>query len=562
MEPKLGGDPERREGPASIAEPDETVDGPDVEVMSDVSEEIAEARKIRATMKQKDEASLPLRTWQKEFEEIFKCQSNFTDLGEFILKSITWLGTPLGAFARKWSHPVQPPPTTEVAYERKGDLLPIHPTTVKVGENGVTDANFQWVVLSLVALNFHYYTGWTGKPICVPMDTKLSENQRKAIAEIAQVINRNILSADRIPTLVEARASLQSKRYDYSGNPIEHMLDLEADKVIPTWPKVGEAGIRCITEFLSGESLEVMKDPHAWVLPYDKMPEKAKRSNVRATDAEWEKLVEAAYKRGMMTMVEDADIPRDKQGHLIVNGAGGVKKLKEVGGVTKELQRFISILVPTNEATMQLLGEQDSLPYIGMLTALQLGKNEELYLESEDFQSAFNLFRVPPNWTPFFAYSKKVSGAAFGRPDLKSVRPALCVIPMGWHSAVTLVQSAVRRVVFDLVGVPKETSVEKGRELPDSNHLTVVYLDNYNKIRIVDKLRAELEKEGQEETATHKKFNEVCDKLGLPRNGGKQLIKAYSGPMQGGEFDGVAGILKLGRDKLQNFISISLALLT
>ena len=66
-------------------------------------------------------------------------------------------------------------------FDRRGDLLPIHPTTLKVGENGVTAKNLWWVTLTLMVVNFHYCTGWT-RPCCVPMDVKLSANQKKAIA--------------------------------------------------------------------------------------------------------------------------------------------------------------------------------------------------------------------------------------------------------------------------------------------------------------------------------------------------------------------------------------------
>ena len=71
-------------------------------------------------------------------------------------------------------------------------------------------------------------------------------------------------------------------------------------------------------------------------------------------------------------MVDDKDVPRDKAEHLVVNGAGGVHKLKVVNGVEKACQRFISALVPTNEILRELLGEQDTLPYVGQLTALML----------------------------------------------------------------------------------------------------------------------------------------------------------------------------------------------
>jgi len=76
---------------------------------------------------------------------------------------------------------------------------------------------------------------------------------------------------------------------------------------------------------------------------------------------------------------------------------------------------------------MQLPGAQDSLPYVGQLTALLLDKDELAFVESEDFTSAFNLFYVPDEWAPFFAYSKKVSGAAVGMDASVMVRPALRV---------------------------------------------------------------------------------------------------------------------------------------
>jgi hypothetical protein len=40
--------------------------------------------------------------------------------------------------------------------------------------------------------------------------------------------------------------------------------------------------------------------------------------------------------------------------------------------------------------------------------------------------------------------------------------PALCVVPMGWKSPVTLVQYAVTLIVLDLAQVPRSTSLEKG----------------------------------------------------------------------------------------------------
>lgn len=67
--------------------------------------------------------------------------------------------------------------------------------------------------------------------------------------------------------------------------------------------------------------------------------------------------------------------------------------------------------------------------------------------------------------------------------------------------------------------------------------------------------------EGSEPTETHVRFSQVCGEVGLPRNATKQLVGAMGGGIQGGELNGNLGTIKVGRDKLQNFQAISLALL-
>ena len=141
------------------------------------------------------------------------------------------------------------------------------------------------------------------------------------------------------------------------------------------------------------------------------------------------------------------------------------------------------------------------------------------------------------------------------------VRPALAVIPMGWHSAVGLVQEAVRTLVFERAQVPKSLSIEKGKPLPQSDTKAIVYLDNFDEIHVVKKLSEDFTKEGCEMSEYHKRFVEVCDQDGLPRNAGKQLIHAYAGGLQGGLLDGKKGVLRAAPDKLQNFLKISFALL-
>eukprot|EP00438_Fugacium_kawagutii_P002433 Skav223209 [mRNA] locus=scaffold2072:206144:209877:+ [translate_table: standard] len=362
-------------------------------------------------------------------------------------------------------------------------------------------------------------------------------------------------------TLGEAKELLASKKYDYCGAPLEYMEDLVMEKVEPAWPKPGEAGVQEITKYVSGPTQQALDDPKAMLLPPDKMPVKSLRSRVRASDTEWFKICKLAHERGLMKIVDDDDIPRDRSGHLVTNGAGGVKKEKTINGKKVMCQRFISILCPTNSVTMPIEGAQNTLPFIGTMTAIQLEEEEMAYLDSEDLQSAFNLFAMPSKWLPFFAYSKKVDSSAFGLEPGKLVRPALAVVPMGWHSAVGIVQEAVRSLVFERAGASLSSSIEKGKPLPKEKDMSIVYLDNFDEIHVVKKASEDLRKEGVELSPFHQKFIDVCDEDGLPRNLGKQLVHSYAGGLQGGLLDGMNGVLRVAPDKMVAFLKISVALL-
>eukprot|EP00438_Fugacium_kawagutii_P024835 Skav205737 [mRNA] locus=scaffold1496:189452:197472:+ [translate_table: standard] len=484
-------------------------------------------------------------------------QTSYSSLGLKLIELLESADTPFGRFVREYSSS-QPQPALRPPHERKGDLLPIAPECITTELEGVTRENLRWTQVVVMALNFHYCCGWS-KPICVPIEKTLSENQKVALKALGDMITRNVISADVIPPMGEIRQMMNSKRFDYAGNPVDHMQDLLADRVIPMWPKPGHAGVRCITEFLDDELLASVRDPTGWWLPDDCRPVKRTRSRVRASDETWFQLCKAARARNMMKMVPDHLLHKDRAGHYITNGAGGVLKRKEVNGRMEDFQRFISVLIPTNEHSEQLPGEQDSLPYVGQLTGIVLQPEEDIYLDSEDLTSAFNLFSVPDTWLPHFAFSKRVDASAFGGTPGLQVTPALCVIPMGWKSAVTLVQAAVRKIVYGLCRVPRETEVRKDMPLPGTRDLSVVYLDNFDELRRLRKFGEGLSEGTISEY--HQRFITVCDQLGLGRNEAKQLVMSLTGGIQGGELDGETGVLKVASDKLRNFLCLSLGLL-
>ena len=58
--------------------------------------------------------------------------------------------------------------------------------------------------------------------------------------------------------------------------------------------------------------------------------------------------------------------------------------------------RFISVLCPINTYLGPAPGDAHTLPYVGQATLLCLSEGDEIWIDSEDFESAFNLLRTNP----------------------------------------------------------------------------------------------------------------------------------------------------------------------
>ena len=341
---------------------------------------------------------------------------------------------------------------------------------------------------------------------------------------------------------------------------MEFMQDLVAEKVVMAWPKPGKAAVVKLVDCLPHWLREAIESPDDFWVPWDAMPDHSRKSKVRADDHQWWLICRAAHERGLMSYVDDEELPKDRGGHYICGGAGGVKKIKNINGKEVAAQRFISIFCPQNEVMQLLPGAQDTLPYIGQLAGILAEKDEYLVLDLEDLESAFNLFEMPRAWWPIFNYGKKVALTAFGGKDKRMVRPVLKVVPMGWSSAVTLVQAAVRHLVFERAAIDPRGDITRLNPLPASKQYSLIYLDNFDQITKLT--AAEMEVARGEPSPDHAKFIKACDELGLPRNLGKQVLASFVGCLQGGELLGHEGILRMPRNKTREFISLSLALLS
>jgi len=379
------------------------------------------------------------------------------------------------------------------------------------------------------------------------------------VTRLHEAVKRFEAKGGLMEPFAKCKQAVGSVRFDYGGEPIQYMEVLVAEKVIPCWPQPGEAAVQDALDFVPPEVAEWLSNPRACLLPQGAWPEKPPISRVRASDAEWDAIVRAGVARGMMAEVPESKLFRDHNGHPVLNGAGGVRKVKQVGGEEKLLQRFISILVPSNTYQLHMPGHDCHLPYLGQMAMMQVDEDEEVLIDSEDLTSCFNLFRLPDEWLGYSAFAKQVSGAVFGRAESERAFVGMRVVPMGWINSVALMQTVVRTLVFGMSGIPEASEVSKLKWFPADDSVSVVYLDSYDELRKVKAgCRAVLE---GSPSHRHQRFVNTCNGLNLPLNEGKRLVGAVQGSLQGGDIDGITGTFEASHDKKVSILELGAALL-
>ena len=406
----------------------------------------------------------------------------------------------------------------------------------------------------VVVLNYLYLQ--TTRPAVVK---GVNESQKACLLNLRASVMTVVKEAPEVKPLSSMTTQLKQARFDYAGEPVAVMEELEAAKVIPCWPRPGEAAIQPAINFVPPAMRAMLERPESLLLPQEQWPESPPISRVRASDGEWATICQAAHERKMMVPVRKEDVFKDHQGRPVFNGAMAVVKVKKIGGEDKQLQRFISNLVPGNSYQSHLPGDDVHLPYLGQMAMMSVHPDEELVVDSEDLTSCFNLFSLPRAWAPYMAFGKPVDGSVFGLARGEEVYPAMAVIPMGWLSAVALTQAIVRHLVFDLSGVNPESEIRKTAAFPGEDEFSVIYLDSFDELRKLDRGLAAVT-EGQP-SENHLAFQATCQRLGLPLNEGKRVVAAARGALQGGEIDGRAGTFFLARDKQAQLIGLTAALL-
>ena len=108
----------------------------------------------------------------------------------------------------------------------------------------------------------------------------------------------------------------------------------------------------------------------------------------------------------------------------------------------KSKDRLICSRRRQNRLEHKVDGVSCVLPGAYLLTDVVLGPDEAILWSWSDLTGAFQLFALPPAWLPFFALNLPFSSSDLDLPGTERRFLALTGVPMGWTSAMGIVQHA------------------------------------------------------------------------------------------------------------------------
>ena len=151
------------------------------------------------------------------------------------------LNSPLGKLSRRLTSVRAPP--REVPHPRGDELLPIDLEAVSIYLEVTTDVT-EAVKLTLTALNYLWLGGRDSQTHQPEQGQPLTKAQRLMVDHVLERITDLHQVEKACPDFEAARAQLIDAKFDYCGEPIASLEEIEASKVVPVWPRIGEVAVQ------------------------------------------------------------------------------------------------------------------------------------------------------------------------------------------------------------------------------------------------------------------------------------------------------------------------------
>ena len=330
----------------------------------------------------------------------------------------------------------------------------------------------------------------------------------------------------------------------YTGEIVEKAAKLTLEQVLPGLPSPDHGGLVDILEMVPDDVKRALQHPEELVKAefIGPMP----RPRVMCDDAEWCKIVQAMYDRGL---VKVANKVPTVEGAKVVNGAFGVPKPGKTIEDGREVLRLIMDLRSTNWMMTQLEADTASLTGAATFQRVIIEDGHQLLVSGEDLTSAFYLFRLPQQWVDFMVLDRPVPGCYLGEETDELLHAGLCVLPMGWHSSVGVMQAAHRRLALGSplrggAGLSSLAEISRLAEFPDLSDGPgwSVYLDDTTILeKVCESMLEDLKGKTSDE---QERLRKAYSWWGIPTNPDKSLKREAQAERLGALIDGKAGVLR------------------
>ena len=311
-----------------------------------------------------------------------------------------------------------------------------------------------WMLLSLLYINWMH--GCRGAP-----RGRWRKSDETALFNVQASVERILRKDTEITrSAAQVEKELSNRFVTYTGEEVAKMEPLTFDQVFPALPPMGHGGSIPILEWTKGRTRTFLNRPSDCVASDcgQKLPKLQAKVHIVETDRM--KVAALLVSRNICSWVE-LDSVFKYRGTTVLNGMFGVAKSATLDDSRPHL-RVIMNLIPSNSVMEQLTGCVHELPGITQYMSITLGPDETLRLCQSDMTSAFYLFALPPQWRPYLAFNLVVDGADIGRVVGTQYALACGVLPMGWASAVSVMQEA-SQLLLDRHGLPRDAMVTRTR---------------------------------------------------------------------------------------------------
>ena len=347
-----------------------------------------------------------------------------------------------------------------------------------------------------------------------------SKSHRRAITSIEGSIKRVLqMECDCPRPVSEVQKELNNRFMSYTGEEVPKMQVLCHDQVLAALPPPEHGGSIDICKLVSDRTKAFLCNPDGCLLEDDGRELPPLQAKVHFGDGELQSVAGLLVTHHVCDWIPFEDV-LEVRGQKVLNGLFAVGKGSFLNN-GKEIQRCIMNLIPSNSVLEKLEGKVSKLPSITQWLGITLEDDEELQFFQSDMQSAFYLFKLPEKWRRMLAFNVVLDGSLVGLTPGKLYALACKVLPMGWSSAVGIMQEVADRLTV-LGGLPEEMKIERDKAIPPWMTEVVlsgnqqdrawfhVYLDNF--------CAAEKVKMGVRASAgvqLHERMEEAWDEYGV-----------------------------------------------